>query len=71
MDSKLYKLGFLDKEIITRRELQFPLENQIVCNNCKTERAKTVCNKYTLYPAISRHVDYGEYKCPTTIRYIF
>ena len=71
MDSKLYKLGFIDKQVIERRELQFPLENQLVCNNCKVERAKTVCNQYTLYPAIHRKVDYGEYKCPPFTRYIF
>lgn len=70
MDSKLYKLGFLDQEVMTRRELQF-LQNQLICNNCKPERAKTVCNKYILYPAIHREIDYGQYNCKPNIRYIF
>ncbi len=71
MDSKLYKLGFIDKETMLKRDLQYPLRNQIVCNNCNTEKAKTTCNEFTLYPAIHRKLEYGSYECPPKIRYIF
>lgn len=71
MDSKLYKLGFIDKDVMMKRERQYPLSNQIICNNCKTDKAKTDCNQYTLYPAIHRKWDYGPYNCPPYIRYIF
>ncbi len=71
MDSKLYKLGFLDNDTMMRRDIQYPLSNQIISNNCKSDKAKTTCNQYTLYPAIHRKWDYGPYTCPPNVRYIF
>ncbi len=71
MDSKLYKLGFIDQDIMMRRDLQYPLYNQLVSNNCKSDNGKKTCNNYTLYPAIHRKWDYGSYTCPPSIRYIF
>ena len=70
MSSKFYKLGYLDHEMMLRRDLQYPLTSQVVLNNCCSEKAKTTCNKYTLYPAIHRKWDYGPYTCPTNIRLI-
>ena len=70
MDSKLYKLGFIDKDMLKNRELQ-KLPNHIVSSNCKSEKGNTTCNQYTLYPAIHRRWDYGPYKCQPNIRYIF
>ena len=71
MDSKLYKLGFLDNDTMMRRDIQYPLSNQIVSNICKSDKAKTTCNQYTLYPAIHRKWDYGTYTCHPNVRYIF
>lgn len=71
MDSKLYKLGYIDKEVMLKREKQYPLSSQIICNNCKSDKEKINCNQYTLYPAIQRKWDYGPYKCKPYIRYIF
>ena len=69
--SKLYKLGYLDHDTMLRRELQYPLRNQLVLNNCGSDKSNTTCNQYTLYPAIHRKWDYGPYTCPPNIRYIF
>lgn len=70
MDSKLYKLGFIDKEMLMRRDQQ-ALPNHLISSNCSSEKGKSTCNQYTLYPAIHRKWEYGSYTCKPNIRYIF